>query len=337
MSGKEDLKRSKKEEKKKAVEEALEEEELSDSEEEETSKEGDKSGLVELAKKKDKFKTVFAILRGGSLFYYKEARDAKPAAPGLALKKLKLNKSPAGIKKDFCFSLEGDKESVYFALYSDADFKEWVTAIEKGSTKDESEAPDRGEMEKKKKEGILSRTKKNIAGSAAASVLGKKVIKSILNEETSALLVAVKKIVTKESGKKKADEVERNIIKITVKAYLLVDKKEIEGDAFLGADKPLRQAFEILIKCFNRRGHAKTEQIRGALEKAEVFFKNAEKVITGLLQPHLSGKNMFRLAATFSHLGSASFLEKAFADQTMEEELEKLIDAMEYYTQFHYN
>jgi len=73
MSAKDDLKRSKKEEKKKAVEEA--EEELSDSdEEEELAKEGDKSGLVEIAKKKDKFKTVFAILRGGSLFYYKDAR-----------------------------------------------------------------------------------------------------------------------------------------------------------------------------------------------------------------------------------------------------------------------
>jgi len=318
MSGKEDLKRSKKEEKKKAVEEA--EEELSDSDEEEAP-EGDKSGLVEIAKKKDKFKTVFAILRGGSLFYYKDARETKPAAPGLALKKLKLNKQPAGVKKEFCFSLEGEKDTINFALYSEVDFKEWIAAIEKGSTKDEAEAPDRGEIEKKKKEGLLSRTKKNIAGSAASSVLGKKLIKSILNEETSALLVAVKKIVTKESGKKKADEIEKNIIKITVKAYLLVDKKEIAGDSFLQADKPLRQAFEILIKCFNGRGRAKPEQIRAALDKAEVFFKNAEKVITGLLQPHVSAKNMFRLAATFSHLGSASFLDKAFADQTMEDEL----------------
>jgi len=256
-------------------------------------------------------------------------QEAKPAAPGLGLKKLKLNKQPAGVKKDFCFSLEGEKDSVFFALYSEADFKEWIAAIEKGSTKDETEAPDRSDIEKKKKEGLqrnqpssghtepklfvclfvglLSRAKKNVAGSAAASVLGKKVIKSILNEETSALLVAVKKIVTKESGKKKADEIERNIIKITVKAYLLVDKKEIEGDAFLQADKPLRQAFEILIKCFNGRGRAKPEQIRAALDKAEVFFKNAEKVITTLLQPHVSAKNMFRLAATFSMSQIGSF------------------------------
>jgi hypothetical protein len=51
----------------------------------------------------------------------------------------------------------------------------------------------------------------------------------------------------------------------------------------------------------------------------------------------MSAKNNFRLAQTFGYLGSADFLKKAYADDSMESELEKLIDAMEYYTQFHYN
>lgn len=66
-----EAKKSKKEEKKKVVEEA--EEELSDSDEE-IENVGDKSGFLEISVKKDKFKTVFAILHGGSLFYYKDAR-----------------------------------------------------------------------------------------------------------------------------------------------------------------------------------------------------------------------------------------------------------------------
>jgi hypothetical protein len=57
----------------------------------------------------------------------------------------------------------------------------------------------------------------------------------------------------------------------------------------------------------------------------------------GLLAGYMSAKNNFRLAQTFGYLGSADFLKKAYADESMESELEKLIDAMEYYTQFHYN
>lgn len=176
-----------------------------------------------------------------------------------------------------------------------------------------------------------------MAGDFATSGLGKSVIKTILNEETHALLTAMKKIVTRESNKKKADELEKNIIKLTVKAYILTSNKKLESDAFLKADKPLRDAFELMCKCYNGRGRARPEHIRDALVKVESHLQLAEKVITQLLQPHLSSKNMFRLATTFGYLGSLKFLERAFNDHSLDEELEKLVDAMEYYTQFHYN
>jgi hypothetical protein len=59
--------------------------------------------------------------------------------------------------------------------------------------------------------------------------------------------------------------------------------------------------------------------------------------LTGLLSPHLTNKNMFRLTQTFGYLGNAEFLNKVFNDPALEGEVEKLVDAMEYYTQFHYH
>lgn len=43
---------------------------------------------------------------------------------------------------------------------------------------------------------------------------------------------------------------EKNIIKIAVKAYLLIENKTVTADDFLVADKPLRESFELMVKIF---------------------------------------------------------------------------------------
>jgi hypothetical protein len=53
---------------------------------------------------------------------------------------------------------------------------------------------------------------------------------------------------------KKATEIEENIYKIGVKAFFLMDAKKINIDQLLVADKPLRSALELLVKCHD---HAK--------------------------------------------------------------------------------
>lgn len=62
------------------------------------------------------------------------------------------------MKKDFCFSLDGkDGHSLFFAVYSQKDLDEWVAALEKNASLDETEAPERS-VDAKKKEGPFSRT-----------------------------------------------------------------------------------------------------------------------------------------------------------------------------------
>jgi len=216
------------------------------------------------------------------------------------------------------------------------DLTAWKTVLQEASSKQPGTAPNKSNV-KQSKQTVGMKAKKAAASKAGNSAVGKKVMKAIVNEETTTLINALKALVTVESGSsKKADEMEKNIIKIAVKAYILVDNKDLKGEQFLVADKPLRDAFNLLVKVFNGRGRAKKERVVEALQRVEADLKKAEKVITDLLQPHISPKNMFRLTSIFSTVANLKFLETVFYNDSVENELEKLVDAMDYYTQFHY-
>jgi len=113
-------------------------------------------------------------------------------------------------------------------------------------------------------------------------------------------------------------------------------KKKLDPDEFLKADKPLRAAFELLCRCFNGRHRVQSNVLYDALVKIEGSLREAEEILTNLLAQYLQPKNLYRLSSSFGVLADAKFLSRVFSDDTFDEELEKLVDAMEYYTQFHY-
>jgi len=163
-------------------------------------------------------------------------------------------------------------------------------------------------------------------------------MKAIINEETATLLHALKNIIKKESGDpKRAEDLEKNIIKIAVKSYLLIEKGKLNAEEFLKADQSLRESFELLSKCYNQRGRANPESFMNALKKVESLLKQSEEIFTNILAPHLTTKNIYRISSAFGALADAKFLQRVFYDETLDEDLGKLIEAMDYYTQFHFN
>jgi len=240
-------------------------------------------------------------------------------------------------KKKFTFAIQKDADNqAFIGSCSETELKAWKVAIEESVNRERSDPPT--VVAQKKKQGVMKRVKKRAASKTATSVLGKKVMKAIVNEETTTLLNALKRIVKSESGStKKAEDLEKNIIKIAVKSFLLIENKNLTADDFLVADKPLREAFELMVKVFNGRERVKEEKIKEALAKVEELLKKAEEVITNLLAPHLTAKNMLRISSAFGCIANADFLLIVFRNNQLEEDLDKLIDAMEYYTQFHYH
>jgi hypothetical protein len=287
---------------------------------------------------KGDWKVAYVVLVGGSLFYYKLITDQAPKGH-FDLKGMTVNgDTKPGDKKKFAFEFQKDGKAQFCGQVASQDLKnEWLAALKSATSLDACEAPSKDGSAKKKKQGVGMGMQKAVSSSVADSSVGKAIMKKIVNEETTTLINALKALVTVESGSsKKADEMEANIVKIAVKAYILVDNKYVKGEQFLVADKPLRDAFNLLVKVFNGRQRAKKERVIEALVKVEGYLKQAEKVITELLGPHLGGKNMMKLASIFQTVANVKFLETVFYNDSVSDELEKLIDAMDYYTQFHY-
>jgi len=297
-------------------------------------------GYIEMKKvkksKKISFQAVHCLLIGGSFYWYKDAKSTEPLG-GCALRESTIENNVKVGNKD-CFILKKDDDTEIFTgnLTSETNRDAWVQAFNDAKNKDPHEQPTRDEIKGKQK-GIMGRATGKIASATSTSVIGKKVMKAIINEETTTLLNALKNIVRVESDNpKKADELEKNIIKIAVKSYLLIDKGKLDPDEFLKADKPLREAFELLVRCYNGRNRVSSDVLYEALVKIEGSLREAEEILTNLLAPHLTAKNLFRISSAFGVFADSKFLLRVFQDTPFDEELEKLIDAMEYYTQFHY-
>jgi len=285
-----------------------------------------------------KWKPIHAVLRGGTLFYYKNANDVSPKGS------VELNGCTFGTyegkyvkKSTHPFAVSKDGAEVFVGcLTNQGDLETWKRFLTDAFTKQATEALTKEKVKTKGGAGI--KFKKNVASAGAGSAMGKKVMKSIVNDETTTLLNAMKALVQAESGSKpKAEELEANIVKIAVKVFLLVENKSIKGSDLLKADAPLRNAFNLLVKVFNGRRRAKRERVIEALEKVEKELQEAQRIIVELLSPHITTKNMMKLTSVFSVVGNLKFFETVFYDDSVEDELEKLIDAMDYYTQFHYN
>jgi len=194
------------------------------------------------------------------------------------------------------------------------------------------------EEEQPKKGGLMLRTKKNITGKVVATGFGKKA----LPVEAKGLLKALHKIIeVVEGDNKKAEEIERNILKLLAKAKINADNKAIAVKDFLKADQPLRQSFEILNECFDHYEDAKTERVQKVLMekffKVERLLREVEKITSNILKPHLQPKSLNRIKVVFDYLASTDFLMKVWNTPNIYDDLFQLVNAMNRYTQFHYD
>eukprot|EP01103_Thecamoeba_quadrilineata_P018345 TRINITY_DN6938_c0_g1_i1.p1 TRINITY_DN6938_c0_g1~~TRINITY_DN6938_c0_g1_i1.p1 ORF type:complete len:188 (+),score=57.15 TRINITY_DN6938_c0_g1_i1:64-627(+) len=182
-----------------------------------------------------------------------------------------------------------------------------------------------------KKEGALFKMKKNIAGKAATSSLGKAVMKKVLDDNTNKLMKALKKLIEKKFDKKKAEEIQNNIIKILLKAQFQIEKKTVTPEVFLPANRPLRQSFALLCK-LNQPDDRSTEQRKEDFARIETNFREVGRIGETNLGPHLTQKNKDKLSYTVEFLGSATFLQSVWDDAAYREPRDNLCQVLAIYT-----
>jgi len=289
---------------------------------------------------KSKWHIYYINLIGGSIHYYKEIEDTDPKG-SVNLSGLKFNPNDnEGSTKKYCFTLKDDKVDYLFSCEDEAEWKEWTTAIQANMTKAPC-PPLKKEKKKSRIEQLAKNAKKSVISKASTSTLGKKAIRSHAPEEIKNLIKATTNLVEKEgkSSTEKAKEIEENIFKIGVKTFFILNEGQLTMDDIIKADAPLRSAMELLSKCYDHAKYSKKVDDKGLM----VHFANVNKqaleaasILTKLLEPHMKPKNLVKIKETIDFLTNPEFLLKVFKEESLDDDLQELISAMEHYTQFHF-
>jgi len=189
-------------------------------------------------------------------------------------------------------------------------------------------------MELQRKGSLILRAKKNVASKVVSSKLGRKAMPT----EARALLKALRKIIEKVESGKKAEDVERNMLKIIVKAKILIENKNLSLVDFLKADVPLRQAFDIFAELFDYYGEGlRIQRLQNKFQRAASLLREVQVISAAMLKPHLQPKSLARLDLVFDFLADPSLYNKIWTNQDLYLELFLLVNSMSKYTQFHYD
>lgn len=279
----------------------------------------DKEGFLEhhkdsTDKKKTKTQKFYFRLAGGTLYFYENEKVTK-AKGVLQLKGVTVEEQVVDKKNLVVLSGEGQVFKI-----SGADVSDWATAIRGNLNKEPYNLELKGEAAKM---GFIMKAKKNIAGKAATSSFGKSVINKVIDDEIKALLNAVKNIIAVIYGsKEQAERLEKNAIKIVVKAYFLWENKTIPLEAFQKVEDPLKKALKLLIAVFDHIEKVKDDKLKAEIldEKftvAAVLLDNVKEQLTSLLGPHLKPKSIARINESFDKVANRDFLLKTHTEESL--------------------
>jgi len=266
----------------------------------------------------------------GALYYFKS--DEKKKARGLVeLLEAKLEETKVDKKRSITIYVA----EIKFTIAPPKDeFDDWFAKLKENigvATNNPFKVEGRDEISGSGQKGVIFRAKKTMAGSAAASGLGKAVLKKVIDEDNRRLIDAIKKMVTEFHGKEKAEFVEKSIIKLTVKTFLLVQNGNLQVGDLLKIEESLQKALKLLIKCFYSLDKVEDSVLLEKFYIIGALASNVEEILVELLKPHLKEKSIKRVSATFSLLLDSQFLIATCNNKKLREDLTIVIKEAEWY------
>jgi len=294
----------------------------------------DKEGLLEkrsgstqkddAKKKKHSWNRYYFKLAGSALYYYSNDKSEK-ARGVVTLTNVQIGESVESSEKKYQITLKTNEFTFVIAASSEVEHKAWFNAIILNKEKQLISLPIKGQpaSDLPNTPGILFKAKKNLAGKAAVSGMGKAVIKKVIDDEIKQVITSVKHIIEVETGQKEfADRLEKNTIKIAVKAYFLWENKTIPLEKYETVEGPLRQGLKILLAVYNNIEKVKDEKLKKEILEEKftvvaVLFDQVQSTLTDLFKPHLKPKSINRIKETFDTIARQEFLERAYTDPSL--------------------
>eukprot|EP01099_Mayorella_cantabrigiensis_P001249 TRINITY_DN1531_c0_g1_i3.p1 TRINITY_DN1531_c0_g1~~TRINITY_DN1531_c0_g1_i3.p1 ORF type:complete len:364 (-),score=83.68 TRINITY_DN1531_c0_g1_i3:265-1278(-) len=275
---------------------------------------------------KKKWKFYWFCLVQGTLFVYKHAHDVDPVA-SLLLQDYTLEKkttlSVMEPPTHFHFNLHKDSESIPLVAESEEELKGWIDTLENSyfligiGGLDPAAAPPH--KVKPKKESMLLRAKKNVAGKAATSALGNKVILDKLPPELSEAITLFASAIEKRDGRAKSVEIHKTLTKLVLKSWLQIDQKTLKEEDFYPITSDLGETFELLVR-FNDEYKSVSEEVaKKIFARSSALIKSAGHKLVTLLTPHLKPENVHKFSNCFAFLSDPNFLPELWSSQSIRE------------------
>eukprot|EP01125_Pyxidicula_operculata_P001564 TRINITY_DN11417_c0_g1_i1.p1 TRINITY_DN11417_c0_g1~~TRINITY_DN11417_c0_g1_i1.p1 ORF type:complete len:303 (+),score=83.26 TRINITY_DN11417_c0_g1_i1:36-944(+) len=274
----------------------------------------DKEGACELFLKK-KWKSKYAVLSGGGIFYKSKKKDPELEGP-IVFTGANIAKNDEH-KKKFAISVTLNGEENLISFDDEATRKEWMEALEAGKDKE----PGVGKGKNKVKQSRAMRLKKNITGSVATSAAGKGLIKEFLGKDGVRLLEIIKEIITIYEGKKQATDIENNIIKIAVKVILLWKNKDITNKDIASTIPGVKSVWSDAIDFC---------EMSFAYDPAKIksHGKELSHAFSKLLGDYITEKNIEKLKYTIDYVVEEKLLNILFQDDKQEPLKRELTDIL---------
>jgi len=250
------------------------------------------------------------MLSGGGIYYKEKQKSIELYGP-IVIQGTKLESTDEHKKK---FSIKvtlGDTVDV-IAFESEEMRAEWLEALTGNLDKDVGMG-DRSMS--KKSQSTSMRLKKKAGSSVATSSAGKSLIKEFLGKDGIRMIDIVKKVITIHENKKKAIEVENNIIRVAVKVILLWKNKDLTTQDIAATVPKVKALWSDVIDCCEMSFAYDPAKIKETGVDLSVAF-------TELLKANVTEKTLLRMTSTIAYITDKEVLDVLFA-ATEQEDLKK--------------
>eukprot|EP01098_Paradermamoeba_levis_P015692 TRINITY_DN8106_c0_g1_i1.p1 TRINITY_DN8106_c0_g1~~TRINITY_DN8106_c0_g1_i1.p1 ORF type:complete len:299 (-),score=75.88 TRINITY_DN8106_c0_g1_i1:137-1033(-) len=283
------------------------EEKDKDKEKEEERVEGELEGYLELRKKTMgnifSWRKHFFVLHGGSLFEFESSSDSKPHNE-YQLKTLKLKDFESQSRKH-AFALDFGEKEVVLSTHTEEEKKLWTTSLAQAVDK-----PATSCTRKSTKKGLVYRAANSLSGKVATSFAGRKLIREFVPDIVINTLDSLKKFVEKLEGPEKAENFEKNILRLSTKLALLFKNGKITHQDIQPLHQPLNQVYAFVIDGYEGLPSFKVETM------FETFLV-VKSLLLKLFVPHFKPKSVVRLNNVLEYI-TLENMAKFFSDENRE-------------------
>jgi len=212
-------------------------------------------------------------------------------------------------KKKLAIKITFGAEENLVAFDTEAERGEWLTARKANIDKEIG----KGDKAKSKKtQSAAMRMKKAAGSSVATSSAGKSLIKEFLGKDGIRLISLIKQVITIHEGKKKALEVEDNIIRVAVKVILLWQNKDITIKDISATVPKVKAVWSDIIDFCEMSFAYDPPKIKTSGEELIACFKV-------LLKDYVTDNTLEKMAATINYITTKELLDCLFANEAQAE------------------